>query len=62
MYKFRALPVLEGRAAEYFYDLQEKMANAEPGFDVKAAGEGMTQCIARGKADRAKRMKEKKRV
>lgn len=60
MYKFRAIPVLEGRAAEHFYEIQERMANANPGFDVKATGEAMKRCIARGKAAREKRMAEKK--
>lgn len=55
MYKFRAIPVLTGRAAEHFYEIQEQMANAEPGFDVKATGKAFEKLLERSRQRKAVR-------
>lgn len=55
MYKFRVLPVLEGRAAEYFYELQERMANADPGFDVKKTGDAFKNVLERSRKRKSER-------
>lgn len=59
MYKFRAIPVLEGRAAEHFLKVQEQLANQKLNFDVKAAGEAFKRCLARGREDRKSRLMAK---
>lgn len=52
MYKFRAIPVLEGRAAEHFLKVQEMLANQKPNFDVKAEYAAFKRMMERSKAEK----------
>ena len=52
MYKFRAIPVLEGRAAEHFLKVQEQLANQKPNFDVKAEYAAFKRMMERSRSAR----------
>lgn len=55
MYKFRAIPTLEGKAAEYFYEIQEMMATTKPNFDIKSSREAYNQIMERSRQRKATR-------
>jgi CRISPR/Cas system CSM-associated protein Csm2 small subunit len=46
MYKPRAVPVLTGKNAAYFNEIQKRAATEDAGFDVKAAFNRMKVIIA----------------
>lgn len=46
MYKPRAVPVLTGKNAAYFNEIQKRAATEDAGFDVKAAFNRMKAIIA----------------
>lgn len=52
MYKFRAIPVLEGEVAEHFLKVQEQLANQKPNFDVKAEYAAFKRMLERSKKER----------